>query len=121
VKKLTGSFKKFEKKSEYLDESDIIQGPKKFVFQIDPENIKFIESLSYQDKQDLINYLITKSRSEINEEYKYSQLIRRIKKGFIYFILVAIGLPLFFYLASYSLELTKANYSEMQRNFEKLF
>ncbi|OGH95681.1 MAG: hypothetical protein A2104_05920 [Candidatus Melainabacteria bacterium GWF2_32_7] len=109
------------KKSKYFSEDDIVQGPKKFVFQIYPENVKFIESLSYQEKQDLINHLISESRNEINEKYKYKQHFNWVKKAIITVILILIGIPLLFYLASISLNVTKTNYSEMQSNFEKLF
>jgi len=122
VKKLTESSNNFKvKKSKYFSEDDIVQGPKKFVFQIYPENVKFIESLSYQEKQDLINHLISESRNEINEKYKYKQHFNWVKKAIITVILILIGIPLLFYLASISLNVTKTNYSEMQSNFEKLF
>lgn len=121
MEKLTESFNKFEKKSKYFSEDDIVQGPKKFVFQIYPDNVKFIETLSYQEKQDLINYLISKSRQEINEERKYKTYLRLIKKIFTFLLVAIIGIPLFLYFASVSLDLTKASYSEMQKNFEKLF
>ncbi len=32
------------------------------MFQIDPDNIAFIESMTYQEKQDLINQLIYEHR-----------------------------------------------------------
>ena len=122
MKKLTESSNNFKvKKSKYFSEDDIVQGPKKFVFQIYPENVKFIESLSYQEKQDLINHLISESRNEINEKYKYKQHFNWVKKAIITVILILIGIPLLFYLASISLNVTKTNYSEMQSNFEKLF
>jgi len=122
VKKLTESSNNFKvKKSKYFSEDDIVQGPKKFVFQIYPENVKFIETLSYQEKQDFINHLISESRNEINEKYKYKQHFNWVKNAIIIVVLILVGIPLLFYLASISLNVTKTNYSEMQSNFEKLF
>ncbi len=122
MKKLTESSNNFKvKKSKYFSEDDIVQGPKKFVFQIYPENVKFIETLSYQEKQDFINHLISESRNEINEKYKYKQHFNWVKNAIIIVVLILVGIPLLFYLASISLNVTKTNYSEMQSNFEKLF
>jgi len=119
---LTESFKNFEtRKPKYFSEDDIVQGPKKFVFQIHPENVKFIESLSYQEKQDFINHLIAQSREEINEEYKHKEYFKWIKKAFTIAMTILIGIPMLFYFTNISLKATKTNYSEMQKNFEKLF
>lgn len=121
MEKLTESFKNFDTKPKYFSDDDILHGPKKFVFQIYPENIKFIESLSYQEKQDFINHLISESRREITGERTYNGYFRWFKKILGFTLAVLIGIPLLLYMANISLDLTKSNYSEMQRNFEKLF
>ncbi|MFH0703032.1 MAG: hypothetical protein V2B14_05790 [bacterium] len=98
-----------------------IQNPKKFVFKIYPENIKYIESLSYQEKQDFINILIKNHRENKHLNYESSQFIKNFVKVIALVIFIIIGIPLLLFLINASLNMTKSSYMDMQRNFEKLF
>ena len=114
-------FRNLNRKPKYFSKDDIVQGPKKFVFQLYPENAKYIESLSYQEKQDLVNGLITRHIGEKRGEQKKEDLAGWIKKVVIASLLILVGIPLLLYLANVSLHFTKNSYSDMQNNFEKLF
>ncbi len=101
------------------NDSDDINKSKKFVFHIASEHIDFIESLSFQEKHNLINYLITDYRNN-NLLNKKTIDPEKIKKGIIIIITILVGIPLIFFLINTSLSLTMSGYLEMQRNFEKI-
>lgn len=94
---------------------------KKFVFQINAENVDFIETLAYQDKQDLINDLILRYRN--NEQYnnKFEEESMWLKKFIIFGLFVIIGIPALLLFLSYSFNLTRNSYVYMQKNFEKVY
>ena len=102
-------------------EEDLLLKSKKIVFYINPENIKYIESLPYQQKHAFINKLIAESRNNENENYKLDKSINLLKRTVIMIVSVLIGIPLLFFLLGVSLDLTKSSYLEMQKKFEKLF
>lgn len=112
------NFKNIQKR---FDKDDLIQNPKKFVFQIAPENVEYVESLEYYEKQELINYLISLYKNGLleNEQKKISNLL--IKKIIIITIAILLGIPLLFYLVNMSFSLTKSSYTDMQSNFQRLF
>lgn len=97
------------------------QKTKKFVFQVYSDNIDFVETLSYQDKNDLVNQLLSDYRSASSYNEKVDNKINLTKKAVIIFLAVVLGIPLILYLTSISLHLTKSSYVEMQNNFQKLF
>jgi len=97
------------------------QRAKKFVFQVYSDNIDFVESLSYQEKNDLVNQLLNDYQVSSVINHKFNKSVNLAKKSVIIFLAVVLGIPLILYLASISLHFTKSSYSEMQTNFEKLF
>lgn len=94
---------------------------KKFVFRVYSDNVDFIESLSYQEKNDLVNQLFNDYRISSVINQKFNRSINIAKKSVFIFLAVVMGIPMIIYLASISLDFTKASYVEMQQNFEKLF
>ena len=94
---------------------------KKFVFQVYSDNVDFIESLSYQEKNDLANQLFNDYRISSVINQKFNRSINIAKKSVAIFLAVVIGIPLLIYLVSISLDFTKSSYFKMQQNFEKLF
>lgn len=97
------------------------QSSKKFVFQLHSENKDFIERLTYQQKNDLVNYLIHNYRLTSYNDQMLKKNINAAKKAAIIFLAIVVGIPLIIYVASISLSLTKSSYVDMQKNFEKLF
>lgn len=107
---------------EHFSGSDAeIPKTKKFVFQIEPENINFVEGLSYQEKNDLVNYLLANYKLSSYYNRKKGENIKFAKKAAWIFLAVAVGIPLIIYISSISLKMTKHSYVDMQKNFEKLF
>jgi hypothetical protein len=97
------------------------QKSKKFVFRLYSDNIDFVETLSYQEKNDLVNQLLDDYRGAAIYNKKVTKNISLTKKAVIIFLAIVVGIPLLIYLTSLSLDLTKSSYTEMQKNFEKLF
>lgn len=97
------------------------QTSKKFVFQVYPNNVEFVETLSYQEKNDLINYLLNDYKNYSVYKQKYSKDVDFIKKIVAVVLAIIVGVPLLVYLAGVSFELTNHSYENMQKNFEKLF
>ncbi len=102
-------------------EENEIQKSKKFVFQISHDNVEFIETLSYQEKNDLVNYLLEDYRATAIEDKKNNADVKLVKKIVAIVIAVIVGIPLVFYLTGVALDLTKNSYFYMQKNFEKLY
>ena len=97
------------------------QRAKKFVFQVYSDNIDFVETLSYQEKNDLVNKLLNDYQVSSVINHKFNKSVNLAKKSVIIFLAIVLGIPLILYLASISLNLTKSSYVDMQTNFEKLF
>ncbi len=94
---------------------------KKFVIQVYDENISFIESLSSEKKNLLINNLIESYRTESFKVEKKKSVNNKFKKIIILTFLLILGIPLFVMFVNFSLEATLNSYSHMEKNFEKLF
>jgi len=103
------------------DSENKVQSTKKFVFQIYSDNIEFIETLSYQEKNDLINYLVSEYQVSSNSNKKFNSGFNLAGKITLIILAFAVGIPLLFYILGVSFDLTKASYYSMQQNFEKLF
>ena len=58
---------------------------KKFVFQLYDENIDFVERLSYQEKNDILNHLLNDYRISNIYGKKLVKKASNIKKSFIIF------------------------------------
>ncbi|MDD3013775.1 MAG: hypothetical protein PHC34_08750 [Candidatus Gastranaerophilales bacterium] len=115
-------FKNFEKQRTYSGNvQDDKNKPKKFVFQIYPENIDYIDSLPYEEKHDLINQLLTNYREGFYTEDNSKTGTQKLTNTVRNFILLIIIIPVLLYLLNVSLNVTKNNYRIFQGNFEKLF
>jgi len=94
---------------------------KKFVFKIESENIDFVEGLSYQEKNEIVNKLFSDYQNSSVLNKKFNSSINLTKKAAVIFLAALIGIPLIIFLIGVSVHFTKISYTEMQTNFEKLF
>lgn len=94
---------------------------RKFVFQIYPENISFIESLSYQEKQIIINDLISKYRQGNDVPNIISRIINPYKKLISVIITILIVVSFLTFISSLAWNASQLTNYSMQKNFEKLF
>jgi ATP-dependent Zn protease len=113
---LERNFKKFKITS---NETEIKS--KKFVFQINPENIKFVDSLSYEDKNIIINQLITNYKDGTYTSNKPQTSTMILKYVISISVIFIILIPVLFFLLNSSMNATKTNYKMYQGGFEKLF
>lgn len=97
------------------------QEAKKFVFQVYGENIELIDSLSAENKNNLINKLLYDYRFKVNENKKNLEKINFWKKIVITVLIAIIGVPLFLMLVNFSFDKTLNSYSKMEQNFQKVF
>lgn len=94
---------------------------KKFVFQIDAENIDFVEGLSYQEKQEIINQLLYDYQNNQTQNYNVELEKVKIKRLITVGLLIIIGVPLMFTLLNLSWQASHNNNMNMQSNFQKLY
>jgi len=115
-------FKDIEKQKVYIpDSGDSKDKPKKFVFQIYPENIGYIDSLSYEEKHVLINQLISDYReNSLKKNFSHTKN-KKYSKLIISTVVILLMIPVILLIINISLKLTNSNYRIYQGNFEKLF
>ena len=98
-----------------------VEGYKKYIVYIDPENEEYINSLSVQERKDIINSILhgedLKARKKKKEEQKKDLLIQTI----IVFLCIIVGFPMLYKFTNYCLTATINSYREAQTNFEKLY
>ena len=94
---------------------------KKYVIYITPNNIDYIDSLSIDDRTELINNVLYESH---NSDIKHKQLKERqkyLKHLIIVCITVIISFPILFFAVNKSLQASISNYQQSQQNFQKLY
>jgi hypothetical protein len=95
--------------------------PKKFVIEISPENISYIENMNHDERNLFINEILTGYLENENNIYKGKKESGLIKNIVVGFLIVMLGLPLIMMIINMSLSVTLNGYSEMQGNFERLY
>ena len=110
--------------AEYLSTKNMpmsVEGYKKYIVYIDPENEEYINSLSIQERKDIINSILhgedLKTKKLKQEQQKKEMFIQML----IVFVCVIIGFPLLYKFTNYCLTVTINSYREAQTNFEKLY
>lgn len=94
---------------------------KKFVFNLDENNSHFIENLTYDKKNELINKLIFNHRETVKNNLKNNKFYGTLKKILIFLLCMVIGIPLLIITINFCFDMTVESYSEMEKNFERLF
>lgn len=94
---------------------------KKYVVYIEPTNVDIVDGMSVDDRNKLINSII----SEKYENDKRSRIVRQrrlyAKRLMIICLTVIIGFPVMFFIVNKSLEASISNYAQAEKNFEKLY
>jgi len=94
---------------------------KKYVVYITPDNIDYVDSLSIDERTELINKIIF----EKQENNKKSKILKARQNYFKHLLIVCltviISFPVLFYAVNKSLQLTINNYQQSQENFQKLY
>ena len=110
--------------TEYMQTLDYLEGDKrykKYVIYINEENIEYINSLSIQERKDIINSILREQddiRIAKREEARRKKLITHLLIGVISFV---VCVPLLYLLVNKCMEATISNYKRSQYNFEVLY
>ena len=98
-----------------------VEGYKKYIVYIDPDNEDYMNSLTLQERKDIINSIL---HGENLKEKRLKEAQKK-KEFMIQVIIVAfciiIGFPLLYKLTNFCLTATINSYKEAQTNFEKLY
>lgn len=107
--------------SDPLEEAKLNAIYKKYVIYINPNNEKYLDSLSLQERKELINKILYE-QNEIAESERAEKLrIQRTIKLAIAIATFVITVPLAYFIFNVSLEATIQNYRHSKSNFEVLY
>lgn len=102
-----------------IDEQEV--RVKKFVIEVQEQYIEYIEHLSRDQRNEVINHLIEESFIR-NEEDQQAEVLRgKLNIAIIALITMVVGFPIILWLLNTSMDLTESNYKGMQHNFHKLY
>jgi len=94
---------------------------KKFVFTVKEDNVSFVEGLSYEKKNDLINKLLKQHRSQTFQTMENKDFFNKVKKTVIIILAILVGIPLSIATINFLYDSTVNSYAQMEKNFERLF
>lgn len=97
------------------------QSFKKFVIQIDGDNVDYFESFSPTERQELINKFLSLEQIKSRSDYRKKRLKECLIHLAIVMVTIFVFLPLFYFSINKLVLLTLENYKQTQMNFEKLY
>lgn len=97
------------------------QNFKKFVIQIDNDNVDYFESFSPSERVSLINKFLSLEQIKSRSDYRKKRIKEYLIHLSIVIVTVFIFLPLFYFSINKLVLLTLENYKQTQLNFEKLY
>lgn len=100
---------------------DSVVNSKKYVVYIDPQNIDFMESLSLNERKEIINKILREQNAAIAKLKKAEQKSRFYKHMIIAVLTFIIGFPILFSIVNNATILTIKNYQQASDNFVRLY
>lgn len=94
---------------------------KKYVLQIKAENISFFETLTPDQRADLVNKTVAKLKIKKDPSTFKNRAIKTAIHALVIAITTVIALPIIFIAVNKSIEVTLNSYNHMQAVFEKLY
>lgn len=94
---------------------------KKYVVHIMPDNIDFVDVLSIDDRNRLINKVIYEQHVVDKKKNAFEERKKYIKHLVVVCLTMILGFPLIFFVVNMSLQASISNYEQSQKNFEKLY
>lgn len=104
-----------------LSESASHDENKKFVIQINRENLDYFESFSTSERNDLINNFLSKKQKFESVNNRKERLFEYTKRLLIVIVTTFLFLPSIYFVINKSVLLTISNYRQTQENFSKLY
>ncbi len=96
-------------------------GVKKYVISVKSQYIDLIDSMSIEERNDVINDIISEHNDYVNEKKQIKIFAKTALNVVILIFILLFAAPGALWLVNKSFTLTKNNYSEMQNNFEVLY
>ncbi len=113
--------KKVNEKLDPLEEAKLNAAYRKYVIYINPENERFIDSLSIMERKKLINKILHEQDLLTEQQKREKEKQERVIKTFISIITFLVSVPLIYLLFNVSMEATIQNYKHSKSNFEVLY
>ena len=104
-----------------LEEAKLNAIYKKYVIYINKNNEKFIDSLTLNERKELINRILHEQNEISEAERAEKKRIQRVIKTIIAAITFMITVPLVYIIFNVSMEATIQNYKHSKSNFEVLY
>ena len=98
-----------------------VAGFKKYVVDIDNQYVDLIDSMSVEERNEVINEIISLHNDNLNEKKQAKTIFKLIGMIIVSLIVLLFAAPGVFWVINKSFTLTKNNYSEMQNHFEVLY
>ncbi len=113
---------------QYREETDKIRkeveklrNTKKYVIYVNEENINFIDSLSIEERKEIINDILHEQDAYFAAKKRQKQRKIFLLNVLIICITFVIGFPIMFMVVNKAMQATIQNYSSSRKNFEKLY
>lgn len=104
-----------------LEEAKLNAVYKKYVVYINKENERFIDSLSLNERKQLINQILYEQNIVCERQKEEKRRQERLIKSFIAVFTFMITVPLVYFVFNVSMEATIQNYRHSKSNFEVLY
>lgn len=105
--------------SPYANQTD--QNAKKYVIYINSENIEFIDSLSINERREIINKILREKNDSICAQKAVEKRTHFIKHAIVTSLTLIVCIPALFFAVNKSLEVSIDNYQSSRKNFIKLY
>ncbi len=106
---------------ENIQPDDTTSKSKKYVIYVEPENIDYVESLSVEERKNVINKILNEQNAYAKRQKEIDGQIRFFKHAMVVTVTVLIGFPTLFFLVNNSMIISMNNYHQAQRNFKSLY
>ena len=108
----------------YNDSLDLLDGNikySKYVMDIDPQNVDFIESLTVKERKNLINKILKEQNDIAITKQRFRMVQEIIKHAIVAILTIAISVPIIYLTINASLEASINNYRRSQTMFQTLY
>ena len=96
-------------------------GVKKYVVSIDNRYARLLDSMSIDERNDIINDIIAEYDDRISDKKQLKSYVKASIAIVILMLVLLFAAPGVLWLINKSFTMTKNNYNEMQTNFEVLY
>lgn len=94
---------------------------RKYVIYINPDNVKYMEQLSINERKEVINKILKDEKEHSIAAKKIKETSRFFKHALLVCFTVIIFFPITFIIVNKALEATINNYGQARQNFMKLY